>query len=154
MKTIFVSLIFFLSFFISIVFSASNENLYKKLDVFGDVFDLIQKNYVEEVKNEKIIEYAINGMLQSLDPHSGYMNENNYLEMQEETEGEFGGLGIEVSMENGYIKVISPIDDTPAAKAGIKPSDYIVYGSSGMEYAYSGKTKKFSIRKDSIISAI
>ena len=127
MKIISVSLVFLLSFYISSVFSASNKGLYEKLDVFGDVFDLIQKNYVEEVENEKVIEYAINGMLQSLDPHSGYMNQDNYVDMKEETEGEFGGLGIEVSMENGYIKVISPIDDTPAANAGIRPSDYITH---------------------------
>ena len=127
MKILTTSLLFFFSFYLSIVFSANNEDLYKKLDIFGDVFDLIKNNYVEDIEDDEVIEYAINGMLQSLDPHSGYMSIDNYLDMQEETEGEFGGLGIEVTMENSYIKVISPIDDTPAAKAGLRPGDYITH---------------------------
>tara|TARA_B110001454_G_scaffold84582_1_gene81325 strand:+ start:2336 stop:3475 length:1140 start_codon:yes stop_codon:yes gene_type:complete len=127
MKILITSLLFFFSFYLSIVSSANNEDLYKKLDIFGDVFDLIKNNYVEDIEDDEVIEYAINGMLQSLDPHSGYMSIDNYLDMQEETEGEFGGLGIEVTMENSYIKVISPIDDTPAAKAGIRPGDYITH---------------------------
>ena len=101
--------------------------IYMKIYSFGDVFDLIQKNYVEEVEDEKVIEFAINGMLQALDPHSGYMNTEQYIEMQEETEGEFGGLGIEVTMENGFIKIITPIDDTPAAEAGVMPGDFITH---------------------------
>ena len=103
------------------------NNLYKKLEVFGDVFDIIKKDHVEEINDEEVIEYAINGMLQSLDPFSSYMASEIYSDMQEETKGKFGGLGIEVTMENGYVKVISPIDDTPAAKAGVRPGDYITH---------------------------
>ena len=127
MQPIIIIFVFLISLIASSLLSASNRDLYQKLDVFGDVFDIIKKNYVEDVNDKKVIEYAINGMLQSLDPHSGYMNTEIYVEMQEETRGEFGGLGIEVTMENGYVKVISPIDDTPAAKAGIRPGDYITH---------------------------
>ncbi|MDX1974845.1 MAG: S41 family peptidase [Rickettsiales bacterium] len=97
------------------------------LGLFGDVFERIHIDYVEETKDSDLIEAAINGMLTSLDPHSGYMNEKAFKEMQVQTKGEFGGLGIEVTMENGLVKVVSPIDDTPAAKAGIQPGDYISY---------------------------
>ena len=127
MRPITITFVFLISLIASSFLSASNKDLYQKLDVFGDVFDIIKKNYVEDVNDKEVIEYAINGMLQSLDPHSGYMNTEIYVEMQEETRGEFGGLGIEVTMENGYVKVISPIDDTPAAKAGIRPGDYITH---------------------------
>ena len=127
MKHFLIIFVFIFTLNISNLIAASNQDLYKKLDIFGDVFDLIKKNYVEEVDDEKVIEYAINGMLQSLDPHSGYMDAEIYVEMKEETKGEFGGLGIEVTMENGYVKVISPIDDTPAAKAGMRPGDYITH---------------------------
>ena len=127
MRPITIIFVFLISLIASSFLSASNKDLYQKLDVFGDVFDIIKKNYVEDVDDKEVIEYAINGMLQSLDPHSGYMNTEIYVEMQEETRGEFGGLGIEVTMENGYVKVISPIDDTPAAKAGIRPGDYITH---------------------------
>ena len=127
MKNFLIIFVFIFTLNISNLIAASNQDLYKKLDIFGDVFDLIKKNYVEEVDDEKVIEYAINGMLQSLDPHSGYMDAEIYVEMKEETKGEFGGLGIEVTMENGYVKVISPIDDTPAAKAGMRPGDYITH---------------------------
>ncbi len=127
MRPITIIFVFLISLIASSFLSASNKDLYQKLDVFGDVFDIIKKNYVEDVNDKEVIEYAINGMLQSLDPHSGYMNTEIYVEMQEETRGEFGGLGIEVTMENGYVKVISPIDDTPAAKAGIRPGDYITH---------------------------
>ena len=127
MRPITIIFVFLASLIASSFLSASNKDLYKKLDVFGDVFDIIKKNYVEDVNDKEVIEYAINGMLQSLDPHSGYMNTEIFVEMQEETRGEFGGLGIEVTMENGYVKVISPIDDTPAAKAGIRPGDYITH---------------------------
>ena len=127
MRPIIIIFVFLISLIASTFLSASNKDLYQKLDVFGDVFDIIKKNYVKDVDDKKVIEYAINGMLQSLDPHSGYMNTEIYVEMQEETRGEFGGLGIEVTMENGYVKVISPIDDTPAAKAGIRPGDYITH---------------------------
>ena len=127
MKSFFANLLIFLILIVNSSHAENNKDLYEKLDSFGDVFDLIQKNYVEDVENEKVIEFAINGMLQALDPHSGYMNTDQYIEMQEETEGEFGGLGIEVSMENGFIKIITPIDDTPAAKAGVMPGDYITH---------------------------
>lgn len=127
MKLFVVNLFIFLLLILNSSYADNNKDLYEKLDSFGDVFDLIQKNYVEDVEDEKVIEFAINGMLQALDPHSGYMNTDQYIEMQEETEGEFGGLGIEVSMENGFIKIITPIDDTPAAKAGVMPGDYITH---------------------------
>jgi len=127
MKSFFTNLIIFLILIVNSSHAENNKDLYEKLDSFGDVFDLIQKNYVEDVEDEKVIEFAINGMLQALDPHSGYMNTDQYIEMQEETEGEFGGLGIEVTMENGFIKIITPIDDTPAAKAGVMPGDYITH---------------------------
>ena len=127
MKTFFLNFLVFIFVLPSSGLTENNINLYEKLDSFGDVFDLIQKNYVKEVEDEKVIEFAINGMLQSLDPHSGYMDMNQYTDMQEETEGEFGGLGIEITMENGFIKVITPIDDTPAAAAGIIPGDYITH---------------------------
>ena len=127
MKLFVVNLFIFLLLILNSSYADNNKDLYEKLDAFGDVFDLIQKNYVEDVEDEKVIEFAINGMLQALDPHSGYMNTDQYIEMQEETEGEFGGLGIEVTMENGFIKIITPIDDTPAAKAGVMPGDYITH---------------------------
>ncbi len=127
MKTFFLNFLVFIFVLPSSGLTENNINLYEKLDSFGDVFDLIQKNYVKEVEDEKVIEFAINGMLQSLDPHSGYMDIDQYTDMQEETEGEFGGLGIEITMENGFIKVITPIDDTPAAAAGIIPGDYITH---------------------------
>ena len=127
MKSFFANLLIFLILIVNSSHAENNKDLYEKLDSFGNVFDLIQKNYVEDVEDEKVIEFAINGMLQALDPHSGYMNTDQYIEMQEETEGEFGGLGIEVSMENGFIKIITPIDDTPAAKAGVMPGDYITH---------------------------
>jgi carboxyl-terminal processing protease len=97
------------------------------LDLFGEVFERVRTDYVEETKDGDLVEAAINGMLTSLDPHSGYLNEKAFKEMQVQTKGEFGGLGIEVTMENGLVKVVSPIDDTPAAKAGIKPGDYISF---------------------------
>ena len=127
MKSFFANLLIFLILIVNSSHAENNKDLYEKLDSFGDVFDLIQKNYVEDVEDEKVIEFAINGMLQALDPHSGYMNTDQYIEMREETEGEFGGLGIEVTMENGFIKIITPIDDTPAAKAGVMPGDYITH---------------------------
>jgi carboxyl-terminal processing protease len=102
-----------------------DDNIYENLNLFGDVFERIKSSYVEEVDNKKLIEAAINGMLTSLDPHSGYMDLKRFEEMQVQTNGEFGGLGIEVTLEGGFVKVVSPIDDTPAAKAGIKAGDYI-----------------------------
>ena len=102
------------------------ENLYEKIDLFSEVLEAIQEEYVEEVDQIEIMDSAINGVLQSLDPYSGYMTPEVFESAQVETEGKFGGLGIEVGMEMGVVKVISPIDDTPADKAGIKAGDYIV----------------------------
>src|SRR5260221_12607838 len=104
----------------------SNTESYRALALFAAVFERVRSDYVEEVSDETLVESAINGMLTSLDPHSSYLNAKNYKDMQVQTRGEFGGLGIEVTMDNGVIKVVSPIDDTPAAKAGIKPNDLIV----------------------------
>ena len=100
---------------------------YEYLDLFGDIFERIRAGYVEEVDEQKLIEAAINGMLQSLDPHSAYLPPANFEDMREQTKGEFGGLGIEVKMENGFVKVVSPIDDTPAANSGIKAGDFITH---------------------------
>ena len=104
----------------------SKNNLYEKIDLFGEVLENIQENYVEEIDQSEVMDSAINGVLQSLDPYSAYMSPELFKEMQTDTRGEFGGLGIEIGMEAGVVKVISPIDDTPAAKAGIKVGDYIV----------------------------
>ena len=106
-------------------FSEDND-IYKKIDIFGEVLEKINKEYVDEVNQSKSMDAAINGLLQSLDPYSAYMTPESFESMQTETSGEFGGLGIEVGMEAGVIKVISPIDNTPASKAGIKAGDYIV----------------------------
>ena len=108
------------------VYSQNIDKLYEKIDLFAEVLEKIQNEYVEEVDQAEIIDSAINGALQSLDPFSAYMNPKVFEESQSETSGEFGGLGIEVSMESGVIIVIAPIDDTPASKAGIKAGDYIV----------------------------
>ncbi len=102
------------------------SDTYRQLNLFGDVFERIRAQYVEEVEDKELIENALNGMLSSLDPHSGYLNEEHFKEMRVETKGEFGGLGIEVTMENGLVKVVSPIDDTPAFRAGMQAGDYIV----------------------------
>ena len=104
---------------------AKNE-LYEKIDLFGEVLENIKKDYVDDINESEIMDSAINGVLQSLDPYSAYMSPDLFKEMQTDTRGEFGGLGIEIGMEAGVVKVISPIDDTPAAKAGIKAGDYIV----------------------------
>ena len=104
----------------------SNNDLYEKIDLFGEVLENIKKDYVDDVEQAEIMESAINGVLQSLDPYSAYMSPELFKEMQTDTSGKFGGLGIEIGMESGVVKVISPIDDTPAAKAGIKAGDYIV----------------------------
>ncbi len=119
--------IFFLTNLFLINFSHSAEvDIYKKIDLFGEVLEKINQEYVEEVNQSESMDAAINGLLQSLDPYSAYMSPEIFNEMQTQTSGEFGGLGIEVSMESGVVKVISPIDDTPASKAGIKAGDYIV----------------------------
>ena len=120
-----VALLLIFSFFVSKAYSSEN-NIYKKIDLFGEVLEKINKEYVDEVNQSESMDSAINGLLQSLDPYSAYMSPEIFNEMQTETSGEFGGLGIEVGMESGVVKVISPIDDTPASKAGIKAGDYIV----------------------------
>ena len=121
----------FFLFFIILLFTfqksfSENTDLYKKIDLFGEVLEKISKEYVDEVDQSKSMDSAINGLLQSLDPYSAYMTPESFEGMQTETSGEFGGLGIEVGMEAGVIKVISPIDNTPASKAGLKAGDYIV----------------------------
>ena len=120
-----LALLFLLSSFANTDVKAKNE-LFEKIDLFGEVLENIKKEYVDEVDQVEIMDSAINGVLQSLDPYSAYMSPELFKEMQTDTKGEFGGLGIEIGMESGVIKVISPIDDTPAAKAGIKAGDYIV----------------------------
>lgn len=107
--------------------SVSSADTYRQLNLFGDVFERVRAEYVEEVGDEELIQAAINGMLTSLDPHSNFLNGKSYRDMRVQTKGEFGGLGIEVSMENGVIKVVSPIDDTPAARAGMEPGDLITH---------------------------
>tara|TARA_Y100001970_G_C14112771_1_gene791828 strand:+ start:77 stop:1216 length:1140 start_codon:yes stop_codon:yes gene_type:complete len=117
----------FLSIFCFNKLSTSSEiDIYKKIDLFGEVLEKINKEYVDEINQSESMDSAINGLLQSLDPYSSYMSPKTFDEMQTETSGEFGGLGIEVSMEAGVVKVISPIDDTPASRAGLKAGDYIV----------------------------
>ena len=107
-------------------YSQNTDKLYEKIDLFSEVLEKIQDEYVDEIDQADVMDSAINGVLQSLDPYSAYMNPEIFLEMQTETSGKFGGLGIEVSMESGVVKVITPIDDTPAARAGVKAGDYIV----------------------------
>jgi len=125
LKKILIFLI--LANFFSIKNSYSSENdIYKKIDLFGEVLEKINKEYVDEVNQSQSMDAAIDGLLQSLDPYSGYMSPKIFDEMQTDTSGEFGGLGIEVTMESGVVKVITPIDDTPASRAGIKAGDYIV----------------------------
>tara|TARA_B100000530_G_scaffold268739_1_gene181320 strand:- start:322 stop:1461 length:1140 start_codon:yes stop_codon:yes gene_type:complete len=106
--------------------NSSEIEIYKKIDLFGEVLEKINKEYVDEIDQSETMDYAINGLLQSLDPYSAYLSPESFSSMQTETSGEFGGLGIEVTMEAGVVKVISPIDDTPASRAGFKAGDYIV----------------------------
>ena len=105
----------------------SAQDTYKQLSLFGDVFERVRSQYVEEVSDYDLIKYAINGMLSSLDPHSAYLDEQDFKDMKVNTSGEFGGLGIEVTMENGFVKVVAPIDDTPAFRAGIVAGDLITH---------------------------
>ena len=125
-KIKFLSLIFFSIFCLNKTVISAEIDIYKKIDLFGEVLEKINKEYVDEINQSESMDSAINGLLQSLDPYSSYMSPKTFDEMQTETSGEFGGLGIEVSMEAGVVKVISPIDDTPAARAGLKAGDYIV----------------------------
>ena len=124
-KVIFI--IFSISFLnFNISYSKNSDEFYKKIDLFGEVLDKVNSEYVDEIDQGKVMDSAINGVLQSLDPYSAYMNPELFKNMQTETKGEFGGLGIEIGMESGVVKVIAPIDDTPAHKAGIKAGDYII----------------------------
>ena len=107
--------------------TSNTTETYKQLNLFGDVFEKVRTEYVDDVADDTLVEGAINGMLTALDPHSNYLNSKNFNDMKVQTRGEFGGLGIEVSMENGLVKVVSPIDDTPAARAGLKPGDLITH---------------------------
>ena len=124
MKYCIALLIFLVSF--SAQSASKNKETYEYLDLFGQIFDRVRSEYVEEVTDQELIEKAIDGMLTGLDPHSGYMNEEVWQEMQMDTQGKFGGLGIEITMEEGFVKVISPIEDTPAYKAGILAGDFII----------------------------
>ena len=127
MKNKILIIFYFISIYSFMNYSKSAEiDIYKKIDLFGEVLEKINKEYVDEINQSESMDSAINGLLQSLDPYSAYMSPEIFQEMQTETSGEFGGLGIEVSMEAGVVKVISPIDDTPASKAGLKAGDYIV----------------------------
>ena len=119
-----ISIIIFFIFSSSILKAETNET-WKLIELFKDAFENTHKNYVEEISKDELIEKAINGMLSGLDPHSGYMNESKYKEMKIDTSGKFGGLGIQITMEEGLVKIISPIDDTPAYEAGLKSGDYI-----------------------------
>ena len=107
--------------------TSNSTETYKQLNLFGEVFERVRAEYVDDVSDDSLVESAINGMLTSLDPHSNYLNTKNFNDMKVQTRGEFGGLGIEVSMENGLVRVVSPIDDTPAARAGLKPGDLITH---------------------------
>ena len=106
---------------------ADTKETYKQLSIFNEVFNRVKNQYVEEVSDKELIEKALNGMLQALDPHSGFMNEESYKEMQIDTSGAFGGLGIEITTDKGFVKIVSPIDDTPAFEAGLQAGDYITH---------------------------
>src|SRR5579864_9438465 len=106
---------------------AAASDTYRQLNLFGDVFERVRADYVDRPDDGKLVESAINGMLAGLDPHSSYMDPKSFRDMQVQTRGEFGGLGIEVTMEDGVIKVVAPIDDTPAAKAGVMANDFITH---------------------------
>jgi len=125
-KFILISLIAVLFIFSKISFAANDENIYDKIDLFGEVLDKINKEYVEEINQSDAMDAAINGVLQSLDPYSAYMSPETFKEMETETSGKFGGLGIEVGMEFGVVKVITPMDGSPAEREGVKAGDYIV----------------------------
>lgn len=107
--------------------SEMDDETYRQLNLFGEIFERVRAQYVDEVSDKVLVENAVNGMLAALDPHSGYLNDDNFKDMQVQTRGEFGGLGIEVTQENGLVKVVTPIDDTPAFRAGIKPGDFITH---------------------------
>lgn len=106
--------------------SSSKEETYRQLGLFGDIFQRVRESYVDEIEDRELVEAAITGMLTSLDPHSTFLNTDTFSEMREQTKGRFGGLGVEITMEKGMVKVVSPIDDTPAARAGLEPEDYLI----------------------------
>ena len=126
MKKIIILYFFYFLLSQNVVLGANSNDLYEKIDLFGEVLEKVKEEYVDEIEQADVIESAINGVLQSLDPYSAYMSPELFDSMRTETKGEFGGLGIEITMEAGVVKVISPFDGTPAANAGIKPGDYIV----------------------------
>ena len=126
MKKIYIFTLALFLFLNSTLAISSESDIYKKIDLFGEVLEKINEEYVEDINQSESMDSAINGLLQSLDPYSAYLSPENFEEMQTETSGEFGGLGIEVSMEAGVVKVITPLDDTPASRAGLKAGDYIV----------------------------
>ena len=123
----FLVYLFLFSLNFSYVKSEDDKEVYKHLNLFGEAFEKIKNNYVEEVSSKELVEAAIEGMLSSLDPHSTFLNTDELKELKVQTKGEFGGLGIEVTLENGFVKVISPIDDTPASRAGILAGDLITH---------------------------
>ena len=161
-KIKFFLLIFFSIFYLNKTVFSAEIDIYKKIDLFGEVLENIKKDYVDDVDQAEIMDSAINGVLQSLDPYSAYMSPELFNEMQTDTRGEFGGLGIEIGMESGVVKVISPIDDTPAEKAGIKAGDFIVkigkeqvQGKSLMEAVKLmrgpvGSTIKLTVRRKNV----
>jgi carboxyl-terminal processing protease len=120
-------LIFLFAFHAPSSFADTTKETYRQLSIFNEVYNRVKNQYVEELTDKELVEKALNGMLQALDPHSSYMNEEVFKEMQEDTSGTFGGLGIEITTDKGFIKIISPIDDTPAFKAGIQAGDYITH---------------------------
>ena len=125
-KLLYILFVFIIFFNAKVYSSTSSDKLYEKIDLFGEVLEKIRKEYVDEIDQADVMDSAINGVLQSLDPYSAYMSPELFKNMQTDSKGEFGGLGIEIGMEAGVVKVISPISDTPAEKAGIKAGDYIV----------------------------
>ena len=125
-RLILISLIITSFAFAKISLATNDENIYDKIDLFGEVLDKINKEYVDEIDQSDAMDAAINGVLQSLDPYSAYMSPETFEEMETETRGKFGGLGIEVGMEFGVVKVITPMDDSPAEREGVKAGDYIV----------------------------
>src|SRR5215212_3776891 len=137
----------------SVVAQAASSDTFRQLKLFGDVYERVRAEYVEEVSDQKLVEAAINGMLTSLDPHSSYLDTERYRDMQVQTRGEFGGLGIEVTMENGLVKVVSPIDDTPASKAGVQPGDFVTHidGEPVMGLSLSEAVEKMRGPVDSTI---
>ena len=122
-----ISILTLLAFYPASSLAAENGETFRQLELFGDIFEKVRKLYVEETNDKELIESAINGMLQSLDPHSSYLNKDSYSDMKVQTRGEFGGLGIEVTMEQGFVRVVSPIDNTPAARAGLETDDLITH---------------------------